>query len=370
LPKMVMMHRALLALLTTVSPGAAWVARGGFSSSSFARNHRVAASSARGIVRMGAVPPGGKVLCVGNGPVLLLAAKRAALEGYATTVVAGSSYETYMDLLYEGGDYSKPVENLVLLESITGPNEQMFDDLLATCDGLLVAIDGDEAISEGLLDVVLPAGVSTCKRIVAMSRNLNGKGLGPFVAASKTAGNREVWAGGKDAVASYRTMEAKLAALCAATSADQAMDCVVVRAGTLKGGGPGADDTPETKRLGLAYSFYGMGQQDLVNWRLLFDAQAQGVVLTPGDSAEGPGLSGVFAATATAGGTKGDSGRLGVAGAMVKALDLALGPEGGGGGGGGGSRRSPVFDFGVGTAESRTPPTDIEWELEFAKLRA
>jgi hypothetical protein len=42
-----------------------------------------------------------------------------------------------------------------------------------------------------LLDVVLPAS-STAKRVACMTRNLNGKGLGPFVAASKGAANKEV----------------------------------------------------------------------------------------------------------------------------------------------------------------------------------
>ena len=93
--------------------------------------------------------------------------------------------------------------------------------------------------------------------------------------------------------------------------------------------------------------------QDLVNWRLLFDAACQGVVLSKGDVVEGPGLAGVFAATSAKPGTKGDSSRHGIAGAMAYALDHGNGSA----------------DFGVSTAESRSPPTDIEWELEFEKLK-
>ena len=63
-------------------------------------------------------PPGSKVLCVGNGPVLLLAAKRAALEGYQVSVVSGSSTNQYEQLLYEPG--AEPLANLKLLETITG----------------------------------------------------------------------------------------------------------------------------------------------------------------------------------------------------------------------------------------------------------
>lgn len=287
------------------------------------------------------------MLCVGNGPILCLAAKRAALGGYNAYVVSGASTEIYEQMLYEPG--AEPIPNLKLLESITGADEAMFDSLLSSCEGILVAIDGDDAISDGLLDVVVPEGTSALKRIVCMSRHLNGRGMGPFVSASKGAGNKEVWAGGAAAVGEYRRMEAKVQSLAKSTGAEY----VIVRAGTLKGGGPGSDDgtTPETARLGLGFGFYGMGQQDIVNWRLLFDAQCQGVVLTKGDVVEGPGFKGVFAATATDV-TKGDSSRHGVAGAMSFAL--AHGPGN--------------VDFGVSTAESRSPPTDIEWDLEFSKL--
>ena len=58
-------------------------------------------------------------------------------------------------------------------------------------DAVLVAIDGDDAMSDGLLDVVIPEGTAV-KRVVVMSRHLNGKGLGPFVSASKSAANKEV----------------------------------------------------------------------------------------------------------------------------------------------------------------------------------
>lgn len=303
-------------------------------------------------MRMEACPPGSKVLCVGNGPILLIAAKRAALEGYDVSVVSGASTDSYNNLLYEPG--AEPLPNLKLLETITGTPkiEAAFDELLNTCSGIMVAIDGDEPISDGLLDVVLPE-TTTVKRVVALSRNLNGKGLGPFVQASKGAANREVWAGGNALVGEYRRMEAKIKGLCERSGAEW----VFVRAGTLKGGGPASldDETcAETARLGLSYSFYGMGQQDLVNWRLLFDSQCQGVELTKGDVVEGPGLKGVFAATAITGDTKGDSSRHGAGSAMALALGELL-PEGN-------------ADFGVGTKESRTPPTSLEWELEFSKL--
>jgi len=108
-------------------------------------------------------------------------------------------------------------------------SQAAFDEILESCSGVIVAIDGDDPISDGLLDVVMP-DTTTAKRVVVMSRNLNGKGLGPFVQASKSAANKEVWAGGSALVAEYKRMEAKVKSLCERSGAEW----VVVRAGTLK----------------------------------------------------------------------------------------------------------------------------------------
>jgi len=79
-------------------------------------------------------------LCVGNGPVLCLAAKRAALSGYDTYIVSGASTDTYTELLYEPG--AEPLPNLRLLESITGSEEEYFDKLINECDAILVCCEG------------------------------------------------------------------------------------------------------------------------------------------------------------------------------------------------------------------------------------
>ena len=295
-------------------------------------------------LQMAAIPDGGNVLCIGSGPVLLLAAKKAALRGYETSIISGASTETYRELLYESD--AEELSNLKLLETITGPMAAEFDALLAKTDAVIIAIDGDAAIGDGLVDIVMQPGGSV-KRVVAMSRNLNGKGMGPFVVSSKALANSEVWScNTKD---EYERFESKLKSACAATGAEY----VVCRAGTLKGGGPAGDDAvySETKRTGLSYGFYSFGQQDIVNWRLLFDCNTQGVTLTPGDEVAGPGFGAVFAATASDQ-RPGDTGRHGIAGAMVHAL-----------GHGPGNR-----DFAVGTAEGKSPPTEAEWGELFAGL--
>jgi len=297
---------------------------------------------------MAVVPPGGSVLCIGNGPVLLLSAKQAALRGFETYIISGAQTAAYRKLLYAEGDQELP--NLKLIESVTGDDEDFFDNMVAKVEGVIVAIDEGGAVSDGLLEVALPESAQNLKRVVGMSRSLNGKGLGPFVSASKFAANKEVWAGGDAAIADYKRFETKLRAL----AEQRGGDSVICRVGTLKGGGNalGCDErSEETARQGLTEEFYSLGQQDIVNWRLLFDGSTQGVTVSKGDVLEGPGFGAVFAATATDA-QKGDSGRLGVAAAMVRALEHDAGN----------------YDFSVGTATSGSPPTDAQWKQMFSRM--
>jgi len=286
---------------------------------------------------MAAVPAGGKVLVVGVGPVMLLAAKRAALEGYDTYVVTGNKAGFYKELLYSDVWQGKELPNLTLLEQITGDGEAEFDKLLQSVDGVIMAMDNDDAITEGLVDVVLPAEKTKVTRVVAMSRNLNGKGLGPLVIASKGAANREVWTCPPTTLAKLKAFEQSMQGKAAAIGADY----VICRAGTLKGGGPGDVTNVEdgSGKFGLAKRFYKEGNQDIVNWRMLFDIETQGVVMKKGDTAEGPGFGGVFAAT-NPGVSAGDTGRVAMAGALVSALQV---PE-------------ANFDCSVATAAARFPP--------------
>jgi len=339
-----LMARVLLAMALGFLPGRAF----GF----LPRTSAGRSALRREAVSMGAVPPGGKVVVVGNGPVMLLAAKRAALEGYDTHVVAAASASRYNELLYSMPFEGETIEGLTLVEQITGDAEPAFDELLATCDALIIAVDGETCLSDGLVDVVLPT-TSTAKRVVAMSRNLNGKGMGPFVVASKTAANNEVWACNGEAKKAYQSFEAKIKSKAASLTAD----VVIARAGTLKGGGCGDVTSEEfstgtgTAKFGLADAFYKEGNQDIVNWRMLYDIQACGVSLEKGDTVAGPGFTGVFAATSESA-SAGDTSRIAMAAAMV----YALREEKGG------------YDFSVASADSRVPPSELEWGLLFSKL--
>ena len=97
--------------------------------------------------------------------------------------------------------------------------------------------------------------------------------------------------------------------------------------------------------------FYKLGQQDVVNWRMLFDCDTLGVVLKKGDVLPGPGFKAAFGATSPEA-CEGDSGRGGVANALVEALRCEAAAD---------------ADFGVATATGRASPTPEEWKQLFAK---
>lgn len=288
-------------------------------------------------LRMAVVPPGGDVVCVGAGAVFLLTAKTSAAAGYKTTIV--SNDRAAFERLLWGED--EPNQNLQILS----PDDfERFSQIADRAPGVLIAFDGDQTLSENLLDVVLPSP----KRVALMSRNLNGKGMGPFVTASKVAANKEVWTVSDELVDMYRKFEASVA--------ERAADLVVVRAGTLKGGGPGdlnsVNEKGDKAATSLTYGFYRQGQQDLVNWRLVFDCDTCGMSLMPGDTAPGPGWRAAFTATSPDA-EPGDSGRIAIAQALVRSLSVP-GLAG--------------RDFGVVTRKARLPPTDADWAAEFAKV--
>lgn len=179
-----------------------------------------------------------------------------------------------------------------------------------------------------------------------MSRYLNGKGMGFIPASAKAAANPEIWAGGGAQIKAYREAEAQLKAAAASAGAS----VTIIRAGTLKGGASG-----DTLNGGggeprfLNTPFYELGQQDISNWRLLYDANALGVKLVKGDTLPGPGMTAVLTATTEAGGD-GDSHRGAVATALVTALRRA---------------DAEGKDFSVASEAARTFPTAQEWDKLF-----
>uniref|UniRef100_A0A7S4HPG6 Uncharacterized protein n=1 Tax=Prymnesium polylepis TaxID=72548 RepID=A0A7S4HPG6_9EUKA len=292
---------------------------------------------------------GDNVLICGDGPVMILAAKLAAIKGYSTTcALAPRSLTEAPKLVYTDAhpEGSLPLSFL----PIAGPDADsvVIDECVANSKGLIVAFDREVTMPEGALKVFMPDGETALERVVTMSRYLNGAGMGFFASAAKVAANTEIWAAGGKQVDAYRAMEQMITS----RAAQMNVGHTIIRAGTLKGGAVGDSLTGEGggESSFLNTFFYTLGQQDVVNWRLLYDCDVLGVDLERGDTMPGPGVMAATTATSSKGGA-GDSHRGAVATALVEALSA---PE------------AVNSDFSVGAKQGRDFPTADEWKGLFA----
>ncbi|KAL1530461.1 hypothetical protein AB1Y20_001363 [Prymnesium parvum] len=295
---------------------------------------------------------GDQVMVCGTGPVMLLAAKLAAIKGFATTcAVSERDFELapgliYTDLHPEG---SLPLEFL----KISGPDadSNVIEECTSKAKGLVIAFDGEMTIPERALSVFMPES-NSLQRVSLMSRYLNGAGMGFFANAAKLAANSEIWAARAEQVESYRAMEKAVIS----RAESMGVGHTIIRAGTLKGGafgdslaGAGGENTF------LHAKFYSLGQQDVVNWRLLYDCDVLGVELARGDTMSGPGFLAAITATNSKGGSgAGESHRGAVATALVEALRLS---------------EAANKDFSVGAREGRQFPDAAAWRKMFANAK-
>ena len=155
-----------------------------------------------------ALSPGDNVLVLGKGPVMLLAAKLAALRGYDTTCAIAADYGDAKDakrLIFgsEPDDSFRLSERLTLLPaspSTAGFDPNMARAAIASADGVIVAFDDDVTADASILNTWIPADRSRAKHISFMSRYLNGAGMGFTVNAAKMAANPEIWAAGANQI--------------------------------------------------------------------------------------------------------------------------------------------------------------------------
>ena len=298
----------------------------------------------RASIHMGSLPAGAKVLVSGGGPLMLLTAKIAALRGFdVTAAVTPGDLELGPRLVEESAG--------VKYIQITGEGADgaAIDAKINEAQGLLLAIDSEASVPDSVIRVfVNPEAAPNLAHVGVMSRYLNGKGMGFIASTAKAAGNVDVWDGNGKAVAAYKQMEATVKERCAACGATW----TIVRAGTLKGGASGAVKLDGGSGCAdyLEPAFYKIGNQDLANWRMLYDIDAQGVVLEKGDGMAGPGFTAALTATATEPGG-GDSGRGGVANALVESLRVAAADN---------------ADFSIGGAKAAAPPTPADWAALYA----
>lgn len=290
---------------------------------------------------MAKVPPAesSTVGVVGRGFVSVLVAKLTALAGYNTWMLCPPDQESnILSLMNNEGAEAPPNLTLVPATDSDGIESNMMKT-----NALMIAVDDDSAMREDVLAYLLnPEFKSPLKRIVAMSRNLNGKGMGFLVKASKISANSEVWDNSK--ASEYKQFEEAIKRM----SADLGAEYTFARCGTLKGGGCSEDEDSKY----LSQTFYNMVKKDLVNWNLLHDTAVRGVKLSAGDVLPGPGGKAVFTATA-AEAQPGDTNRASLAEAMVRSLAF---------------EQTGNMDFGVACEDSREYVSDEEWEDLFSGL--
>mmetsp|Transcript_16741 Transcript_16741/g.35387 ORF Transcript_16741/g.35387 Transcript_16741/m.35387 type:complete len:344 (-) Transcript_16741:315-1346(-) len=280
---------------------------------------------------------------VGSGYLPILLAKLAAHRNHGKSwIICPAADMDTMRQLSSNGFGDSPSN----LELVPASDTDRVEELLATTDAMLLSTDDvDSVIDPSILDYLLdPDKCQQMKRVVAMSRNLNGSGMGFLVSASKKAANAQVWDNSNRA--SYAAYETNVQRAVEAVGADW----TIVRAGTLKGGAGGEGNVyPQY----LDNSFYELTKNDIITWQLLFDCNVRGVTLARGDVQSGPGVRAVFTATDGDGANDGDSGRCGVAEAMVRSLEV---------------EETANVDFGVGTAQAREVPSEEEWESMFREV--
>lgn len=301
---------------------------------------RVPVSKIPTAMHMAIVSPPSTVGIVGRGFISVLTAKLAALKGYNTwMLMPPGQRETILELLT---DDAQGIPNLELIEAT---DADRFNGSIESTHAVIIAVDDDSTMDEMVIKYVLnPDTAKNVKRVVAMSRNLNGRDMGFFVKASKLSANSEVWDGSK--IKEYREFENIVKRQTALLDAEY----TILRAGTLKGAGRGIDEEPFDQFLSKKY--YEMVKKDIINWQLLFDCNVRGVSLSRGDVLPGPGSKAVFTAIDTKA-CPGDTSRCGIAEAIVRSLEFET---------------TANIDFGVATQDSRTPPTDEEWCQMFANL--
>jgi len=266
---------------------------------------------------MSVLTPGANVVVVGGGAIQSLAARLAALRGFSTTVaLPEQDMGTARALIF---DDANPEGTLpVKLMAISGPeaDSPTIEACVENAEGLIICFDNEQAFMPESAMKIFTAG-GNLKHIALMSRYLNGEGMGFFPNAAKVAANSEIWAGTDAFVKQFKTQDAMIQTRAKELGASY----TIIRAGTLKGGASAdaaiAEGGGESDFLNPF--FYTLGQQDVVNWRLLYDCACLDVELKAGDTMAGPGFTAALTATSPEGGA-GDSHRGGVAAALVESL--------------------------------------------------
>lgn len=309
----------------------------------------VTALLASTVSSMSVLAPGAKVAVVGGGPIQCLAARLSALGGFDTTIaLPEQELATAKRLMF---DDTHPEGSMPLtLMPISGPNADSptIEACVESIEGLIICFDNEQAFMPEAALKIFTSG-DKLKHVSLMSRYLNGDGMGFFANAAKVAANSEIWAATDALVKQFKQQDAQINGRAKEIGAS----CTIIRAGTLKGGASadaaleGGSGEPAL----LNPYLYSLGQQDVVNWRLLFDCASLGVEIKKGDTMPGPGFTAAVTATADKAGA-GDSSRAGIARALVEAMRTEAAQD---------------MDFSIAAKESTSFPTPEQFATLFTQ---
>ena len=115
------------------------------------------------------------------------------------------------------------------LKLISSTESDVLNSGIEEADAIIVAVDDTSVMDTSVIKYILdPEKTKNLKRVVGMSRNLNGKGINFAVKASKISANGEVWDMGN--ADKFREFEKAIQEGAKACSADY----TIARGGTLK----------------------------------------------------------------------------------------------------------------------------------------
>lgn len=262
--------------------------------------------------------------------LVLLTSKLAAKEGQESFSICGPGQESkYSRLMY--GDASKDEDEKNETDSIMATPISSADDMQDALSkaNTLFLVCYDNPIEEKALSTLLDNAGSDLSKVVMLSK------------MGATAGGGGFFGGGSKLLDSENAIRSQ----CKSKN----LDLSIVRAGTLKGGGPGQ---PTELDLGLSKVYYNtLFELSEATCTMSHDRFTLGVECTKGDSVEMPNPITLFGTKTSFDPYPYDTNRINAAMACVMA-----------------AKHDKPVEFSVGTAKSEELPTVEEWEEIMGKM--
>jgi len=275
-----------------------------------------------------ALAPSTVVYGPGSSELVILTAKIAAREGVETFCITKAGSEKGCRKLMYGIDYSKAgIDEEGKAKPISEPEDMGTSLEKATC---LILIADKEPIDEGTVNTLISNGGPNLSKVVLMSKIGITRAKGGFLG------------GGND----LKMLESEKALRSLAESKN--LQFSIVRAGILKGGGPGEDGND----FGLSISYYN-NLFDIIEAQVTMshDRFSLGIDCCKGDPLDLPNAFFVMNTKNSFEPTPTDTNRISAATGCVAAL---LADE--------------EMEFSVGCKKGSTPPSMEEWSETLSKL--